>query len=108
MGIQEVLTAARSPWQNAFAEHLIGSIRRDHGRLKHRKEEVSFERRHIADRGMKAFPVIDFFEKKRKPFDDILVSFVVSEMHLLIFTDARGSMDDRLTYCFDNASATVR
>jgi putative transposase len=29
MRIQEVLTAARSPWQNTFAERLIGSIRRD-------------------------------------------------------------------------------
>jgi transposase InsO family protein len=29
MGIQEVLTAPRSPWQNSFAERLIGSIRRE-------------------------------------------------------------------------------
>jgi len=29
LGIQEVLTAARSPWQNAYAERLIGSIRRE-------------------------------------------------------------------------------
>jgi putative transposase len=29
MKIEEVLTAARSPWQNPFAERLIGSIRRD-------------------------------------------------------------------------------
>jgi putative transposase len=29
MGIQEVLTAPRSPWQNPFAERLIGSIRRE-------------------------------------------------------------------------------
>jgi putative transposase len=29
MGIEEVLTAPRSPWQNAYAERLIGSIRRD-------------------------------------------------------------------------------
>ena len=29
MGVQEVLTAPRSPWQNAFAERLIGSIRRE-------------------------------------------------------------------------------
>ena len=33
MGIQVVLTAPRSPWQNAFVERLIGSIRRD--RLNH-------------------------------------------------------------------------
>ena len=29
MGIQEVLTAPQSPWQNPFAERLIGSIRRE-------------------------------------------------------------------------------
>jgi transposase InsO family protein len=29
MGIREVLTTARSPWQNPFAERLIGSIRRE-------------------------------------------------------------------------------
>jgi transposase InsO family protein len=29
MGIKEVITAARSPWQDPFAERLIGSIRRD-------------------------------------------------------------------------------
>ena len=29
MGIREVLTAPRSPWQNAYAERLIGSIRRE-------------------------------------------------------------------------------
>ena len=29
MQIHEVLTAARSPWQNPFAERLIGSIRRE-------------------------------------------------------------------------------
>jgi putative transposase len=29
LGMNEVITAARSPWQNAFAERLIGSIRRD-------------------------------------------------------------------------------
>ena len=29
MGIKEVLTAPRSPWQNAFVERVIGSIRRD-------------------------------------------------------------------------------
>ena len=34
MGIREVLTAPQSPWQNPFAERLIGSVRReclDHG-----------------------------------------------------------------------------
>ncbi len=29
MGIEDVLTAPRSPWQNAYAERLIGSIRRE-------------------------------------------------------------------------------
>jgi len=29
MGIQEVLTAPQSPWQNPYVERLIGSIRRD-------------------------------------------------------------------------------
>ncbi len=29
MGIEEVVTAARSPWQNPYCERLIGSIRRD-------------------------------------------------------------------------------
>ena len=29
MGIQEIHTAPRSPWQNAYAERVIGSIRRD-------------------------------------------------------------------------------
>jgi len=29
MSIDDVLTAVRSPWQNAYAERLIGSIRRE-------------------------------------------------------------------------------
>jgi putative transposase len=29
MGIEEVLTAPRSPWQNPYVERIIGSIRRD-------------------------------------------------------------------------------
>ncbi len=29
MGIEEVMIAPRSPWQNSFAERIIGSIRRD-------------------------------------------------------------------------------
>jgi putative transposase len=29
MGIKEVLTAPKSPWQNPYAERVIGSIRRD-------------------------------------------------------------------------------
>jgi transposase InsO family protein len=29
LGIEEVLTAPRSPWQNPYVERVIGSIRRD-------------------------------------------------------------------------------
>ncbi|EUC12184.1 integrase core domain-containing protein [Paraburkholderia hospita] len=29
MGVEQVLTAPRSPWQNPYVERLIGSIRRD-------------------------------------------------------------------------------
>jgi putative transposase len=29
MGIKEIVTAPRSPWQNAYVERLIGSIRRE-------------------------------------------------------------------------------
>jgi transposase InsO family protein len=29
LGIEEVLTAARSPWQNPYVERMIGSIRRE-------------------------------------------------------------------------------
>ncbi len=29
LGIEEVVTAARSPWQNAYAERLIRSLRRE-------------------------------------------------------------------------------
>ena len=29
LGIEEVLTAPRSPWQNPYVERLIGSIRRE-------------------------------------------------------------------------------
>jgi transposase InsO family protein len=29
MGIKEVVTAPRSPWQNAYVERVIGSIRRE-------------------------------------------------------------------------------
>jgi putative transposase len=29
MGVEQVVTAPRSPWQNPYAERLIGSIRRD-------------------------------------------------------------------------------
>lgn len=29
IGIEEVLTAPRAPWQNPFAERLVGSLRRE-------------------------------------------------------------------------------
>ena len=29
LGIEEIITAARSPWQNPYAERLIGSVRRE-------------------------------------------------------------------------------
>ena len=29
LGIREVLTASKSPWQNPYVERLIGSIRRE-------------------------------------------------------------------------------
>ena len=29
MGIKQVVTASRSPWQNAYVERVIGSIRRE-------------------------------------------------------------------------------
>ena len=43
MGIEEVLTAPRSPWQNAFVERLIGSIRRGLSGSCHRFERASSE-----------------------------------------------------------------
>ena len=41
MGFEEVVTAARSPWQNPFAERMIGTIRReclDHVIVIHEKQ----------------------------------------------------------------------
>ena len=29
IGVQEILTAPRSPWQNAYVERFIGSVRRE-------------------------------------------------------------------------------
>jgi transposase InsO family protein len=42
MGIKEVVTAARSPWQNAYVERIIGSIRREC--LNH---VIIFDERHL-------------------------------------------------------------
>ena len=42
MGIKEVVTAPRSPWQNAYVERIIGSIRREC--LDH---VVIFDERHL-------------------------------------------------------------
>jgi transposase InsO family protein len=42
MGIKEVVTAARSPWQNAYVERIIGSIRREC--LNH---VIVFDERHL-------------------------------------------------------------
>ncbi len=42
MGITEVITAPRSPWQNAYVERVIGSIRREY--LDH---IVIFNERHL-------------------------------------------------------------
>ena len=42
MGITEVVTAPRSPWQNAYAERVIGSIRREC-----LDEVVIFNERHL-------------------------------------------------------------
>jgi putative transposase len=42
MGIKEVVTAPRSPWQNPYVERLIGSIRREC--LDH---IITFDERHL-------------------------------------------------------------
>ena len=42
MGISEVLIAPRSPWQNAYVERLIGSIRRECLDHRHCSERVFF------------------------------------------------------------------
>jgi putative transposase len=44
MGIEEVVTAPRSPWQNAYAERVIGSVRREC--LDH---VIIFGERHLRD-----------------------------------------------------------
>jgi len=57
MGIKEVLTAARSPWQNPFAERLIGSIRREC--LDH---VIVLNRRHLR-RILKSY--VDYYHRAR-------------------------------------------
>jgi len=50
LGIKEVITAPRSPWQNAFAERIIGSIRReclDHVVVLNRRHLTRLLRKHF-------------------------------------------------------------
>ena len=49
MGIEEIHTAPRSPWQNAYAERFIGSVRREC--LDH---VITFGERHLARRAVVA------------------------------------------------------
>jgi hypothetical protein len=51
MGITEVITAPRPPWQNAYVERLIGSIRRMPGSRHH------FQRAQLAPRSVELFSV---------------------------------------------------
>jgi transposase InsO family protein len=57
MGIAEVITAARSPWQNAYVDRLIGSIRREC--LDH---VVVFNERHLL-RVLSAY--VDYYHRSR-------------------------------------------
>jgi hypothetical protein len=57
MGIKEVITAARSPWQNAYVERVIGSIRREC--LDH---IVIFNERHLR-RVMSSY--VDYYQRAR-------------------------------------------
>jgi len=57
MGITEVITAPRSPWQNAYVERLIGSIRREC--LDH---FVIFNERHLR-RVLSSY--IDYYHRSR-------------------------------------------
>ena len=43
MGIEEVITAPRSPWQNPFAERVIGLIRRPDERRWNNPEAQRYE-----------------------------------------------------------------
>src|SRR5437867_13355534 len=45
---------------------------------------------------MKALPVIDLLEKERKPLDDILIAFVIPEMHLLVFQSFVERLHERI------------
>jgi putative transposase len=57
MGITEVITAARSPWQNAYVERVIGSIRREC--LDH---IVIFNERHLR---RVLFSYVDYYHRTR-------------------------------------------
>lgn len=57
MGITEVVTAPRSPWQNAYVERLIGSIRREC--LDHM---VVINERHL---GRVLFSYVDYYHRSR-------------------------------------------
>jgi hypothetical protein len=60
MGITEIVTAPRSPWQNAFVERVIGSIRREC--LDH---IVIFNERHL-HRVLSSY--IDYYQRTRTIF----------------------------------------
>ena len=57
MGIKEVVTAPRSPWQNAYVERVIGSIRREC--LDH---IVIFNERHLR-RVLSSY--VDYYQRTR-------------------------------------------
>ena len=57
MGITEVITAPRSPWQNAYVERVIGSIRREC--LDH---IVIFNERHLR-RVLSSY--VDYYQRTR-------------------------------------------
>jgi transposase InsO family protein len=73
MGITEVVTAPRSPWQNAYVERVIGSIRREC--LDH---IVIFNERHLR-RVMSSY--LDYYHRTRThlsldkdcPDDDFMI-----------------------------------
>src|ERR1700730_9128735 len=47
MGIEEIVTAPRSPWQNPYVERLIGSIRREMFGSHHHLQRASLARRPV-------------------------------------------------------------